>query len=79
MGAGVVDLIGTILRLPIGIVADEPSERRQTPSSGLYIDHSFNDSTDIISISNDTMELVRMVPDVVLLESPGIGMSSILC
>ncbi len=45
-----VDLIGTVLWLAVGIVANEPAECGQALSRCLHIDNALNDATDIIGV-----------------------------
>src|SRR6266568_2313532 len=59
-----IALVAAEHRLSIGIVADEPSESRQSLCRCLHIDHSFNNPTHIISSLDGPMKLEGIMPDV---------------
>src|SRR5258708_642068 len=62
VGTWNVPLIGTVHRFTIGVVANEPAQGGNTLGCRLHIHHSFNDTTHIISVTNDAMELEGMLP-----------------
>src|SRR5216684_8546778 len=72
-----VELIATVHRLPIGIIADKPSQGRNPLGCGLHVYDPFNDATHIVSVTDDAMELERMLSRVAP-DGSGIGMPCIL-
>ena len=75
--AGHIDLIATVHRLTIGIIANKPAERRQALRSRLQINRSLHDPAEIIGILNDLMELKRILVGVAP-NGPSISMACIL-
>src|SRR5258708_13393858 len=63
-----VELVATVHRFPIGIIADKPAQGRNPLGCGLHVYDPFNDATHIVSVPVDAMELNRMLsrvrPDV---------------
>jgi hypothetical protein len=73
---GHVELITAVHRLAISIVANEPPQGRYPLGYGLDIDNPFDDSTHIVSIANDLMEVKGLLPRVAP-DRAGIGMTGI--
>ena len=45
-----VELVATVHRFPIGIIADTPAQGRNPSGRGLHVYHPFNDATHIVSV-----------------------------
>src|SRR6266487_6856665 len=62
--AGMIDLISTVHWLGVGIVADKPPQGWQSLGSSLDLDDPLKQTTHLISILDDPMELEIILPGV---------------